>query len=1118
MLNSRLLRGKLLKVLTAVLAALYTLGSCKDYVLADAVYPLSDKLNTFGERCLDEACVFDKSSVGNDVSRYCITKVAGGGRPVQLVKPTANRLGLELVDEGINLLRTLRKPLAIVAAIGSIKTGKSFFMNLLNEHMFCGNGKAVEGFEASNSATPTTRGIWMWSKPIEVNCESLKEWLENGTSYDGMFAQFITAVDSILGGTLKATVLAQAEVDISECIYEKVNLVLLDVEGFHATDGFQRYDEALFTIASTLSTELVYFANRLVNARDAMELQHMLQMANASLFNMQKALSNAPHVVIHESEEGSYTLSVPQANELKESDDFGKLPRETAKTGSEDQWSLHRNANLTVVVQDFNLHLQKSAISYITEVLNGKRYDLSYEENRSFIKYMESMSNKFLNLFRDQSVHSDGHGFRNNFITDLLSRITSGYKYGIPHLFDSLDVVLASNAFNGDYQGSQKANLVAGYLQQILRYKLRLFKRSLLRPKQRYSPVMDKPALMNGDDMVDLLTHLVDSLNRAIRSGIADNYMGDMRVTRANLVKRDLVDLYANELSGFIQQIPIPLENELQNFNRQLENKYINQLTLHARFDVSAEQFENIRSSFKKLSEKTMQHFETALYDITATYCQSKVPVVKGMIREKISELKFPVLPSVIRNLEDNKKEFLDLYTEAVDESMTKYSNSAACKDVYKDVERYINGVLVDLQKENEEEVSLLFRDAVKRSLESFNTLSDRNSVELYKVTQKEFVENLNEWMNHAYGVFYEVIGQFKSMENYMQQSLVYLRKEMKQAEMEVLEHWTDVCKESAMQVYQKFVNTFDSELDKLVPHRPAPKAVLLLAMDYMRIRGIFALEDVYCKGSQIVREAQVSISRIVDEKTQKHLADNYEAIFKRFDQDFKVLEQEAFKQVDKLYLFYQLKKHIHLYAKLNVFNKIALLDKEFSPKKNIDALVKNVNFDLVNSLPAEYRICKDLQDLQTSGEANAARLVGLELQTLSEDIVEQWLETKLYPVIRSRLMLRMPTLSTCLAIAGVIVSSLLMVTIRESRTLCFLYFLSMASIVKIMGPKKIMSFLKMSANFLWQLLKAGVNTLGPLWTYVICVSIVAFVAMWYLFLYRVPALLRPRESTGKQK
>jgi len=78
-------------------------------------------------------------------------------------KPAVSTGQLELVEEGLNVLRAQTEPFAIVSAVGPTRTGKS---SILGRAFFRGEHENI--FEVGSGVTSHTGGVWIASQPVEV--------------------------------------------------------------------------------------------------------------------------------------------------------------------------------------------------------------------------------------------------------------------------------------------------------------------------------------------------------------------------------------------------------------------------------------------------------------------------------------------------------------------------------------------------------------------------------------------------------------------------------------------------------------------------------------------------------------------------------------------------------------------------------------------------------------------------------------------------------------------------------------------------------------------------------------------------------------------------------------
>ena len=142
--------------------------------------------------------------------------------PIPLILQEGN--SYELRKEGLDFLRSLEAPIAVVGVAGLYRTGKSYLLNrvILNRK---------SGFGVGPTVNPCTKGIWIWGKPI------------SGTSHDG----------------------------------EKCTVVVLDSEGMGALDQDSDHDTRIFAMAVLISSCFVYNS---VGSIDETALQNLSLVVN----------------------------------------------------------------------------------------------------------------------------------------------------------------------------------------------------------------------------------------------------------------------------------------------------------------------------------------------------------------------------------------------------------------------------------------------------------------------------------------------------------------------------------------------------------------------------------------------------------------------------------------------------------------------------------------------------------------------------------------------------------------------------------------------------------------------------------------------------------------------
>ncbi len=75
-----------------------------------------------------------------------------------------------LCEEALNVIRSVRGPVAIAAVCGRARQGKSYILNSLAKHHGSQVGfdeNKADGFVVGPTTKPCTKGLWLWSHPLE---------------------------------------------------------------------------------------------------------------------------------------------------------------------------------------------------------------------------------------------------------------------------------------------------------------------------------------------------------------------------------------------------------------------------------------------------------------------------------------------------------------------------------------------------------------------------------------------------------------------------------------------------------------------------------------------------------------------------------------------------------------------------------------------------------------------------------------------------------------------------------------------------------------------------------------------------------------------------------------
>ena len=143
-------------------------------------------------------------------------------KPVALPLLVPDGTRLKLQPAALEYLAALRGPVAVVAAIGQYRSGKSFLLNQLMR-MSCD-----EGFKVGHQRETQTKGVWLLAAPAG-----------DGSS----------------------------------------TLLYLDTEGFEGTGKAAAYDDRIFAFAALVSSALLYNLVETIKQGDIQKLSFAAQLA-----------------------------------------------------------------------------------------------------------------------------------------------------------------------------------------------------------------------------------------------------------------------------------------------------------------------------------------------------------------------------------------------------------------------------------------------------------------------------------------------------------------------------------------------------------------------------------------------------------------------------------------------------------------------------------------------------------------------------------------------------------------------------------------------------------------------------------------------------------------------
>ncbi|XP_015166550.1 guanylate-binding protein 5-like isoform X2 [Solanum tuberosum] len=147
-------------------------------------------------------------------------------QPFPIVEPDSGHTKLRLAREGLEAIERITTPIASVAVIGPYRSGKSFLLNQLLS-LSCN-----EGFGVGHMRDTKTKGIWVWGTPIELDINGVK-----------------------------------------------TSVFYLDTEGFETVGKSNVYDDRIFSLATVLSSVLIYNLPEMIREADISRLSFAVELA-----------------------------------------------------------------------------------------------------------------------------------------------------------------------------------------------------------------------------------------------------------------------------------------------------------------------------------------------------------------------------------------------------------------------------------------------------------------------------------------------------------------------------------------------------------------------------------------------------------------------------------------------------------------------------------------------------------------------------------------------------------------------------------------------------------------------------------------------------------------------
>ncbi|KAL4200078.1 hypothetical protein AMTRI_Chr03g54600 [Amborella trichopoda] len=147
-------------------------------------------------------------------------------RAFPIIEPDSGHTKLRIAREGLEAIERITNPIAAIAVIGPYRSGKSFLLNQLLS-LSCN-----EGFGVGHMRDTKTKGIWIWGVPIELEIDGVK-----------------------------------------------TSVFYLDTEGFESVGKSNVYDDRIFSLATVMSSVLIYNLPETIREADISRLSFAVELA-----------------------------------------------------------------------------------------------------------------------------------------------------------------------------------------------------------------------------------------------------------------------------------------------------------------------------------------------------------------------------------------------------------------------------------------------------------------------------------------------------------------------------------------------------------------------------------------------------------------------------------------------------------------------------------------------------------------------------------------------------------------------------------------------------------------------------------------------------------------------
>ncbi|CAD2100707.1 conserved Plasmodium protein, unknown function [Plasmodium vinckei brucechwatti] len=717
------------------------------------------------------------------------------GKPIQIVKPNVNHTELIIIEENLSILKKISKPIAIVSVLGDMHTGKSFLLNLINEQLVSDinkRDKTIEnGFKVGNDITASTYGIWIWSEPIVITVQKLKEMYEY---IDNNFTSFVKSYEYEkdeyneeiidLLNLYKSDNWISKVHDLNLSDTDEVNLILMDTQGLNSPNVNKRYDEILYALTNLISTDIIFLTMKMINNKDLEFIENITKDANLFMLRAYTRSNGA-------------TFSIKKTKFDKILDNMNNIENNSLILES------IASKNLMWVVHDFSQRLDvRKGKLWLDILLNSDRRDLDIKYWR---KIISNKSKDKHDAYTTKQKKIEYLTYTKDGNTELTNEMSTNYKLGV--LYKNIDCVLLRHMYNNkdlDFTNVNLNDLNDEYKNDIMVLRYKIYLRAMLHPKKMYSNVQmnniinkiikDKKGdsknetkentssttnnntddetndmseahsrYMSGDDIYDFITFLVKSANQNLFTNV-NQFFKQFKINRAEISRNDLIFLYKKYLLQFMENDDVEfisyINDDSDEFIKSLESK-LNENEKDG--DNKSQNDPSYNEDFMDEDEEREVHQKKDIYKQLPPLI-NEITKYEELIREQILNIWYKYTESdfhdeeekeLIKDIESNLYERLDLIKNemiALGEANIKKFCKISCEDALQIVTEDIK-MKSDQYPIKQKELTVFFESVSYNLLKYLEKKLSKNSEKLDLIYYKD--EICTPLINNAFQEFY---------------------------------------------------------------------------------------------------------------------------------------------------------------------------------------------------------------------------------------------------------------------------------------------------------------------------------------------------------------------------